>query len=120
MNFTEKEYEARINDLFERHPSVAGAGFTAGAYKPGLAGMEELDGRLGHPWKGYKCIHVAGTNGKGSVCSMLAAALSAEGARVGLYTSPHILDFRERMKIVSSGGFEMISREEYLKYLPRA
>ena len=117
MNFTEKEYEARINDLFERHPSVAGAGFTPGAYKPGLAGMEGLDGRLGHPWKDYKCIHVAGTNGKGSVCSMLAAALSAEGARVGLYTSPHILDFRERMKIVSSGGFEMISREEVWEFL---
>ena len=121
MVYSENGYEALIRDLFERHPSVQGTGFTPGAYKPGLQGMQAFDSSLGHPWKRYPCIHVAGTNGKGSVCSMLAAALAAGGLRVGLYTSPHLVDFRERMKIVSEdddgGRFEMISREEVYAFL---
>ncbi|MBR5703888.1 MAG: hypothetical protein IKX45_06535 [Bacteroidales bacterium] len=101
--------------------------------------MERFSAVLGDPWKAYPCIHVAGTNGKGSVCSMLAAALAAgesvrgsflrepvrggSGAnglscrRIGLYTSPHLLDFRERMKIVTADGYEMISREEVWEFL---
>lgn len=66
--------------------------------------MQDFDAALGHPWRAYPCIHVAGTNGKGSVCSMLAAALSASRGPVGLYTSPHLLDFRERMKIIYPDG----------------
>ena len=145
-------YNERLNALFSRFQSVQKVGFTGDAYKPGLSGMERLSALLGDPWKAYPCIHVAGTNGKGSVCSMLAAALAggavwkqAEGQcpnwaplagrsralcpsrmapsadvtarRVGLYTSPHLLDFRERMKIVSGDGFEMISREEVWEFL---
>lgn len=100
-----------LTELFDRHPSVQTAGFSSGAYKPGLQGMKELDERLASPWKRYKIVHVAGTNGKGSVSSMLAAGLAAQGFRVGLYTSPHLVDFRERIKIVGGEGFELIPKE---------
>ena len=110
-------YEDAIADLFRRHPSVQGHGFTPGAYKPGLDTMLAFDRALGSPWRRYRCVHVAGTNGKGSVCSMLAASLASDGTPVGLYTSPHIHDFRERMKIVRGGGFEMIREDEVLEFL---
>ncbi|MDY6418257.1 MAG: folylpolyglutamate synthase/dihydrofolate synthase family protein, partial [Bacteroidales bacterium] len=97
--------------------SVQNTGFTAGAYKPGLAGMERFDAALGHPARQFRSIHVAGTNGKGSVSSMLAAALSATGLRVGLYTSPHLVDFRERIKLVEPDGWSMIPREEVFRFL---
>ena len=112
MEFNRTNYEKMLDELFARHPSVQKDGFTAGAYKPGLGGMMEFDARLGSPWRNFKTIHVAGTNGKGSVCSMLAAALAANGYKVGLYTSPHLIDFRERAKIIENGGWRMISEEE--------
>lgn len=152
--FDLEQYNKRLDALFSRFQSVQKVGFTGDAYKPGLGGMSRLSALLGDPWKAYPCIHVAGTNGKGSVCSMLAAALAAGGgvrrqadgqcadraplaghgralctarmafwedgpssSRVGLYTSPHLLDFRERMKIVSGDGFEMITREEVWEFL---
>lgn len=111
MTFTEEQYVKALDELFDKHPSVQKDGFTSGAYKPGLSGMEAFDSALGHPWMRWRSIHVAGTNGKGSVSSMLAAALAAQGYSVGLYTSPHLLDFRERMKIVSDGSFRLPSRE---------
>ena len=88
-----------IEALFMRFPSFQKVG--AGAYKPGIANMEFADQLMGHPHKKYKIIHVAGTNGKGSVSNMLASVLTACGYKVGLYTSPHILDFRERMRVSS-------------------
>ncbi len=152
--FDIERYNKRLNALFSRFQSVQKVGFTGDAYKPGLDGMLRFSAVLGDPWKAYPCVHVAGTNGKGSVCSMLASALAAGGAvlagghprrakgtavsrkgspvralpvrlspngpsgrRIGLYTSPHLLDFRERMKIVSGDGFEMISREEVWEFL---
>ena len=152
--FDIERYNERLNALFSRFQSVQKVGFTGDAYKPGLDGMLRFSAVLGDPWKAYPCVHVAGTNGKGSVCSMLASALAAGGAvrrqadgqcvdraplaghghalcpsriatrengpsgrRIGLYTSPHLLDFRERMKIVSGDGFEMISREEVWEFL---
>ena len=87
MIFTDDLYNQLLTDLFARHPSVQNTGFTPGAYKPGLAGMERLDAALGHPSRQFRSVHVAGTNGKGSVCSMLAAALSAAGLRVGRWRS---------------------------------
>ena len=117
MNYSEDKYEALLKDLFSRHPSVQTAGFSAGAYKPGLAGMLHFDAALGHPSQGFRSVHVAGTNGKGSVCSMLASALAARGLRVGLYTSPHLTDFRERIKIVTDDGAELIPREEVFRFL---
>lgn len=118
----EEIYSKKLEQLFDRHPSVQQKGFAADSFKPGLERMQVFDSVLGHPWKKYRCIHVAGTNGKGSVCSMLAASLAASGCRVGLYTSPHILDFRERIRLVShsdSGepSSSMISREEVLAFI---
>ena len=97
VHFSESAYQEMIDALFCRFPSFQKVG--AGAYKPGLGNMEFIDQLLGHPHKNYKVIHVAGTNGKGSVSNMLASVLSSMGYKVGLYTSPHILDFRERIRV---------------------
>lgn len=115
-NFSESAYNDMLQKLFTRFPSFQKAG--SGAYKPGIANMEFADQLLGHPHKNYKVIHVAGTNGKGSVSNMLASVLAAAGHKVGLYTSPHILDFRERMRVVSwhpelsEESFSLIPKED--------
>ena len=93
-------YAEMIQKLFHRFPSFQKVG--AGAYKPGIANMEFADQLMGHPHRKYRIIHVAGTNGKGSVSNMLTSLLAASGHKVGLYTSPHILDFRERMRVVEA------------------
>ncbi len=97
-------YLKKLDWIFHRFPSVQKSGFAKDAYKPGLEHIQAFDGLLGHPQARLRTIHVAGTNGKGSVANMLAASLSALGYRVGLYTSPHILDFRERMRILDSAA----------------
>ena len=117
MIYEEKTYQRLIAELFDRHPSVQSAGFNSGAYKPGLEGMSRFDEALGSPWKKFRSIHVAGTNGKGSVSSMLAAALSASGLKVGLYTSPHLIDFRERIKIIDGEDMSMIPKEAVFGFL---
>ena len=93
-------YNKTVERLFERHRSVQTAGFSSDAYKPGLEQMFDYARFLGNPQQEWRGVHVAGTNGKGSVCSMLSAALSAAGFKTGLYTSPHLVDFRERMKLL--------------------
>ena len=108
--FSEKAYDEMIGRLFVRFPSFQKAG--ASAYKPGIGNMEFFDQLAGHPHRQYKTIHIAGTNGKGSVSNMLASVLAAQGLKVGLYTSPHILDFRERIRVVSEGAFHLISKED--------
>ncbi|MBR4002051.1 MAG: bifunctional folylpolyglutamate synthase/dihydrofolate synthase [Bacteroidales bacterium] len=113
------DYQQIIKSLFERHQSVQTAGFSADSYKPGLDRIRELDRRAGSPSSRLRCIHVAGTNGKGSVCSLLAASLAGSGYRVGLFTSPHLLDFRERIKIVEEDGFEMIPKESVMEFLKK-
>lgn len=100
IEFSEEKYEEMLSKLFLRFPSFQKDG--ASAYKPGIANMEFIDQLMGHPHKNYRIIHVAGTNGKGSVSNMLASSLSACGLKVGLYTSPHITDFRERMRVVET------------------
>lgn len=97
--FSEEEYNKMLEKLFVRFPSFQKVG--AGAYKPGLGNMEFFDQLAGHPHRQYRIIHIAGTNGKGSVSSMITSVLASQGLKVGLYTSPHILDFRERIRIVS-------------------
>ena len=152
--FDENAYSTLLERIYSITPSVQAVGFSNGAYKPGLEGMQAFGERLGRPWEKYRCIHVAGTNGKGSVASMLAAAIaggsapapvaaaqgaalrsatathgpaqktSAEGTslrrpaptKVGLYTSPHLVDFRERMKVVTAGGWTMPSKEEVWEF----
>ena len=115
--YSHEEYEKRVSDLFERHQSVQSVGFTGDAYKPGLDGMRVLTGMLGNPQDRFRSIHVTGTNGKGSVCSMIAAGLAGKGLKVGLYTSPHLLDFRERIKVVQGSTYRMIPEEEVLEFL---
>ena len=90
-------YQETIEYLYASAPMFQHHG--ASAYKPGLKTSVAMDKLLGNPHTTYHCIHVAGTNGKGSVCHTLAAILQAEGYKVGLYTSPHLVDFRERIRV---------------------
>lgn len=122
--FSESAYDEMIQRLFCRFPSFQKVG--AGAYKPGTANMEFADQLMGHPHRKYRIVHVAGTNGKGSVSNMLASVLSASGLKVGLYTSPHIIDFRERIRVVSScarridePSFSLISKEDVWSFVSR-
>lgn len=115
--FSEQAYDQMIEKLFVRFPSFQKTG--AGAYKPGIGNMEFFDQLSGHPHRQYRIIHVAGTNGKGSVSNMLASVLSAGGLRVGLYTSPHILDFRERIRMVQDDMCALVSKEYVWDYINR-
>ena len=82
---------------------------------PGLERISLLSERLGSPHKKLKFIHVAGTNGKGSTCTALASVLHNAGYKTGLYTSPYVIDFRERIQL----GMEMITPEELIKCTDR-
>ncbi len=93
------KYNSLIKSIFLRFPSVQTSSF-GDAYKPGLQHMLDFNDLLGTPDKAFRTIHVAGTNGKGSVSNMLSSVLAGAGLKVGLYTSPHIIDFRERMRII--------------------
>ena len=104
-------YREAIDYLFNVAPLFQHIG--AGAYKEGLANTRILDEHFSHPHRAYKTIHVAGTNGKGSVCHTLAAILQSAGYRVGLYTSPHLVDFRERIRV----NGEMISEERVVRFV---
>ena len=83
------------------------------AYKPGLENMSALMHALSNPHRAFPAIHVAGTNGKGSTSHLIAAALQAAGLRVGLYTSPHLVDFRERIRI----NGQMIPESEVIRFV---
>ena len=103
-------YQAAIDWLFKQFPSYQNIGTSA--YKPGLERVELLLTELGNPHQELKIIHVAGTNGKGSTCSYLASYLTETGEKVGLFTSPHIYDFRERIRV----NGEKISKEFVLEF----
>ena len=90
-------YKETVSYLFSVVPSFQKVG-TAG-YKEGLSNTLALDEHFGHPHRKFKTVHVAGTNGKGSCSHTLAAMLQATGLKVGLYTSPHLVDFRERIRV---------------------
>ncbi|MCD7937781.1 MAG: bifunctional folylpolyglutamate synthase/dihydrofolate synthase [Tannerellaceae bacterium] len=90
-------YDETLHYLYTSVPVFQHSG--ASAYKPGLQTSQALDDHLGNPHTAYKTIHVAGTNGKGSVSHLLAAILQQAGYKVGLYTSPHLVDFRERIRV---------------------
>ena len=114
--FSHAAYLEAVRQLFVRFPSVQNVGFD-GAYKPGLERMAAFDEVLSRPSRSFKSIHIAGTNGKGSVANMLASALSASGLKTGLYTSPHILDFRERMRIREGEQLKLVSEEYVYDFL---
>jgi len=90
-------YKETINWMFSQLPMYQTQG--ASAYKEDLTNTILLSKHLSHPERDLKCIHVAGTNGKGSTSHLLASVLQEAGYKVGLYTSPHLKDFRERIKI---------------------
>jgi len=80
----------------------------ASAYRPGLESITQMAAYLGHPQQQFPCVHIAGTNGKGSTSHMIAAVLQEAGYKVGLYTSPHLKDFSERIRI---NGQSLASQE---------
>ena len=98
-------YQETIDWLFTQTTVFQRDG--ASAYKPGLQTIRDLCAAFVNPQDGLKCIHIAGTNGKGSTAHTLAAILQSAGLKTGLYTSPHLTDFRERIKVDG----EMIPRE---------
>ena len=106
-------YSQTIEYLFTSLPSFQQVG--ADAYKPGLERVIEFCRYLGNPQRNYYTIHVAGTNGKGSVSHMLASVLQQAGYRVGLFTSPHLKDFRERMRVDG----EMIPKQKVVNFVDR-
>ena len=94
---TNLEYQEAVNWLFVQNPNYQVQGKKA--YKPGLKNITALCEYFGDPQDKIKTIHVGGTNGKGSTCHALSSVLQESGLKVGLYTSPHLIDFTERMKI---------------------
>ena len=106
-------YKDTIQYLYDSTPLFQHIG--AGAYKEGLTTTHKLDDHFGHPHRLYKTIHVAGTNGKGSCSHTLAAIFQSAGYRVGLYTSPHLLDFRERIRI----NGEMIPEQYVIDFVEK-
>lgn len=106
-------YEETLHYLYTSIPVFQHSG--ASAYKPGLDTSIALDNQLDNPHKAYKTIHIAGTNGKGSVSHLLAAILRQAGYKVGLYTSPHLVDFRERIRV----NGKMIPQEYVTEFVDR-
>lgn len=104
-------YNEAIDFLFTSLPMFQRVG--GAAYKANLDNTHRLDGYFGHPHRKFRTIHVAGTNGKGSTSHMLAAVLQSAGYKTGLYTSPHLLDFRERIKV----NGQMIPKQEVLYFV---
>ena len=90
-------YDQAINYLYTKLPMFSRMG--SAAFKKDLDNIKVLCAHLHHPEQKFKSIHVGGTNGKGSVSHMLAAIMHTAGYKTGLYTSPHLYDFRERIKI---------------------
>ncbi len=104
-------YHQTVEWMFQQLPMYQRIG--ADAFKKDLTNILRFSDKLGNPHKEFKTVHVAGTNGKGSVSHMLASVLQEAGYKVGLYTSPHLKDFRERIKI---NGKE-ISQEQVVQFI---
>jgi dihydrofolate synthase/folylpolyglutamate synthase len=105
------DYKETLEWLFTQLPMYQRVG--KAAYKPDLSNTEYLMELLSHPQNGFKSVHVAGTNGKGSVSHMLASVFQTAGYKTGLYTSPHLKDFRERIRI----NGEVIPEQEVTEFI---
>lgn len=106
-------YAEATEYLFNSLPMFQNTG--AGAYKPGLDTVLALSHAFGDPHLSLPCVHIAGTNGKGSTASLIAATTSSAGLRTALYTSPHLIDFRERIRVDG----EMIPEEDVVEFTSR-
>jgi len=104
-------YKETLDWMFAQLPMFQRQGKTA--FKKDLTNSIAFSKHLNYPEKQFKSIHVAGTNGKGSTSHMLASILQEAGYKVGLYTSPHLKDFRERIKI----NGEVISKAEVTNFI---
>ena len=104
-------YQETLDYLFSKLPMYQRNG--AAAYKEDIGNITIASKHLGNPHRKFKSIHIAGTNGKGSVAHMIASVMQESGYKVGLYTSPHLKDFRERIKI----NGEMISEENVINFV---
>jgi len=104
-------YEETVDYLYKSRPPFHMVG--ADAYKPGLDNVLRLMAHFDNPQNRFQSVHVAGTNGKGSTAHLIAAALQCAGLKVGLYTSPHLVDFRERIRINGT----MISQEKVVQFV---
>ena len=109
-------YKESINWLFNQLPVFQNIGATA--YKEDLTNILLLTAHLNHPERNFKTIHVAGTNGKGSTSSMIASVFMEAGYKVGLYTSPHLKDFRERITINGKKISKNYVRQFVLEHKP--
>jgi len=106
-------YQSTLDYLYSRLPMFTRIG--AAAYKADLNNTIALCGALGNPQNSFKTIHIAGTNGKGSVSHFMSSILQEAGYKTGLYTSPHLLDFRERIKI----NGEMVSEDFVVQFIEK-
>ena len=113
MSATTFTYSQALDFLYTQLPMYQRQG--APAYKPGLGTSRKLAAAFGNPHHNFRSIHVGGTNGKGSTAHTLAATLQAAGYRVGLYTSPHLVDFRERIRVDG----EMITTDAVTDFVSR-
>ncbi|MBR6899304.1 MAG: bifunctional folylpolyglutamate synthase/dihydrofolate synthase, partial [Bacteroidales bacterium] len=104
-------YQETLDFMFSQLPMYHRIG--AAAYKADIQPTIDMMNALGNPERKFKSIHVAGTNGKGSVSHFLASILQEAGYKVGLYTSPHLVDFRERIRI----NGEMIPQQEVVDFI---
>ena len=104
-------YRQTLDYLFSRLPMFHRIG--AAAYKADLNNTLALCRMLGNPEKQFKSVHIAGTNGKGSTSHFIASVLQQEGYKTGLFTSPHLKDFRERIKV----NGRMISKSEVITFV---
>ena len=103
-------YQETLDYMFAQLPMYHRVG--AAAYKADIQPTIDMLDALGNPERKFRSIHVAGTNGKGSVSHMLASILQEAGYKVGLYTSPHLVDFRERIRI----NGEMIPKDDVVRF----
>ena len=106
-------YDETLNYLYNQMPEFQRIGHLA--YKPGLDNSYKLDAIFERPHTRYKTIHVGGTNGKGSTSHLITSILMQSGYKVGLYTSPHLIDFRERIRL----NGEMVSKEYVIEFVEK-
>ena len=106
-------YKALLDKIFQAYPMYHKIG--SAAYKEGLENIEALMDILDHPERKFKAVHIAGTNGKGSVAHLLASYFQERGCKTGLFTSPHLVDFRERVRL----NGQMISEEAVLAFFDK-
>lgn len=113
MDFGNLKYKETLEFLYSQLPAFERDG--SSAYKPGLERVSALEAAFGNPHDGFASIHIAGTNGKGSTAHTLAAVLQSAGYTTGLFTSPHLVDFRERIRV----NGEMITEDEVVEFVER-